>query len=344
MIVVGSQFATGDRRIVPLATTDRALAPSAFGAAERRIIPFTFAIDTLVDGNADATLGRPLMLSASDSLIVYFDFGDNYLAAIDARGKPKWKLGRRGQGPGEWSRPTTIVAASNGGVAVFDAGTNRLVRVDANGRITRNVTRSEPLDRLGKHTGGQYIAFAGSTGRPRAELLDSGLRIIREVPWKGWPDSAQGIGNQTRIASGATGTSFPVSIFTGRIMPARPGPSFDSGIDAIDARAIPKKRVITGTDGIAFTTIPEGTPVVIRDAAVVGKYLFVLVSGAEFGGKLMDVYEMPSVRYRASIRVPVELNAMSSTRTDVVAISNNPYPTILRLKWDMRSLEAAIGR
>jgi hypothetical protein len=317
---------------------------SSTALAERRIVPFTVSIDTLIDGNKDASLGRPLLLAVSDSLIVYFDYADNHLAAVDMRGKMRWTTGRRGQGPGEWGNPTTVSAATGGGVVVHDGGNGRLVRVDANGRVTRNVNRTVPLQRIAKLRDGQFVGFGGARGRATAELLDSTLQTVRSIPWKGWPDSAQGLGNQLRIAGSVDGTIAAVSIYTGRVMPLRVGPSLDSGVDGADARPIPARTPVTSDDGETVAAVAPGTKAAIRDASIVGKYLFVLAAGTDIGGRLLDIYEMPSARYRASIRVPVELNILSATRTDLVAISNNPVPMLLRLRWDARALESALGK
>lgn len=312
--------------------------------ADRRFIALPLAVDTLVDGKDDASLGRPLLLVVSDSLVVYFDYGDNHLGAVDLRGKSRWNVGRRGQGPGEWANPTALTAASGGGVVVNDGGNGRLVRIDASGRITRTVSRTIPLQRLGRLANGQFIAFGGARGRPSAELLDSALQPVRNISWKNWPDSALGLGSQLRIANSVGGAVVAVSIYTGRMMPVRTGPVLDGGADGVEPRAIPAQTPLTGDDGQTIAAVAPGTKPSIRDATIVGKYLFVLAAGADIGGRVLDVYVMASSSYVGSIHLPVELNTLAATSDAIIAISNNPYPTLLRLRWDARALDVALRR
>ena len=313
-------------------------------SAPRIVVKLPISVDTVLNGELDATLGRPQLLTVSDSLIVFFDYNENRLSAIDFSGHYRWRVGRRGQGPGEWANPTALAAANAGGVLVHDGGNARLVRIDASGKITRSLQITSPLQRLGKLSDGRWVAFGGSRGRPVAELLDTAASIVRTLPWAVWPDSAAGLGSQLRVASGASGAVVAVSIYTGRMMPVRPDLTLDWGASGIDPKPLPVRVPVSGSDGTTFASVAPDTKPAIRDAAIVGNQVFVLAAGQDIGGRMFDVYDLPTMKYRASIRVPLELNVVASGRYEIVATSNDPYPVIVRIRWNEQALREALKK
>ena len=251
------------------------------------------------------------------------------------------RAGRRGQGPGEWGNPTSLVADLNGAVVVNDGANSRIVRIDANGKHLLSVRRIVPLQRLGRLPNGQLVAFGGARGRPHAELLDQSFERLRTIPWSHWPDSAVGLVSQLRVASGPSDI-VAVSIFTGRIFPLRANYSLDYGVGGVDERPLPTPVPIRASDGSVVQNVPEGARPAIRDAAIVGRRLFVLANASGASGRILDIYELPQVTYRASVRLPLELNVLAGGPAWLAATSNDPYPTIVRLRWDERELNAAL--
>lgn len=81
----------------------------------RRYVTLPVRVDTLRDGARDDTLARPLLLTADDQRIYWFDYGDGRLSAMDTTGRLLWRAGRRGPGPGEFANPTSLLAVRGGG-------------------------------------------------------------------------------------------------------------------------------------------------------------------------------------------------------------------------------------
>ena len=308
----------------------------------RRYVPIAIRIDSIRDGQRDDSLARPLLLAAYNDRIFYFDYGDSRLNAIDMRGRLLWRAGRRGRGPNEWANPTSIVATREGGVVVVDGSSSRFTRVDADGAFVHSVTTPSIPMRIARGSGTSFIAFGALNGRPNAQLLDSAFSTIQTLEWSGWPDSAMGLAAQVRVASGFSGNVAAVSIATGRIFPLRPGMSFDSGVDGIGGRPLPPRVPLAGDNGLVVAGIPAGTKPAIRDAAIVGELLFVVPAGEDFDGRTLDIYDVKSGKYRASIRVPVPLHVVSGTSADLVAVSLAEFPAIIRLRWDRTKLERVI--
>jgi hypothetical protein len=308
----------------------------------RRYVPLALRIDTIRSGQLDDTLARPLLLSASNDRVYYFDYGDSRLNAIDMRGRLLWRVGRRGRGPNEWANPTSIVATREGGVVVVDGSSSRFTRVDADGAFVQSVTTPSIPARIARGSGTSFIAFGTLNGRPNAQVLDSTFATVRTLPWSGWPDSAMGLAAQLRVASGRSGNVAAVSIATGRVFPLRTGMRLDSGVDGVGARPLPPRVPLTGDNGLVVAGVPAGTKPVIRDAAIVGDLLFVLPAGDEFDGRTLDLYDAKIGTYRVSIRVPVPLHVLSGTSADLIAVSLAEFPAILRLSWDRTALERVI--
>lgn len=328
-----------------------AIAPRLWGARlettrapvqSRRYVTLTVRVDTLRDGARDDTLARPLLLAADERRVYYYDYSDGRLSAIDANGQLLWRAGRRGQGPNEWANPTSILGVRGGGVAVVDVASSRFTRVDANGRFIRLVTTRDIPQRLARGPNATFIAFGGQNGRPTATLLDSAFAPIRALPWSGWPDSASGLATQLRVASGANGRVAAVSTVTGRVFPLRPSLTLDSGADGLDARPLPPRIPLAGDNGLVVAGFPAGTKPAVRDVAIVGDHLFVIPAGEAFDGRTLDVYRATSGAYLASIRMPVGLNVLTGRVDDLVGVSLDDYPAIVRVHWDSAAFARAL--
>lgn len=317
-------------------------ATKRYSSQSRRYVPLVVRVDTIRDGARDDTLARPLLLTADDRRIYYYDYGDGRLSAIDSSGRLMWRAGRRGRGPNEWVNPTSIVAVDGGGVAVVDGASSRFSRVDTSGRFVRLVTTADVPQRLARGPSGGFIAFGGQNGRPTAQLLDSAFVPVRTLRWTGWPDSASGLATQLRVASGPNGSVTAVSTVTGRIFPLRSNLTLDSGTDGLEARPLPPRVPLAGDNGLVVAGMPAGTKPAVRDVAVLGSKLFVIPAGEALNAQTLDVYSASSGRYLASVRVPIELNVLARRATDLIAVSLGDVPAIVRIRFDSAALDRAI--
>lgn len=77
------------------------------------------------------------------SLIYVVDAGSNRVLVFDFEGKFLRAVGNKGQGPGEFVRPTGAGLLPGGGLAVADLGNNRIQTFDAAGKLVRSVTMTE---------------------------------------------------------------------------------------------------------------------------------------------------------------------------------------------------------
>jgi hypothetical protein len=81
-----------------------------------------------------------LEVDPSQSLIYIADSGSNRILVFDTRGKFLKVIGNKGQGPGEFMRPTGICLLKDSGLAVADLDNNRIQIFDQDGKFVRAIT------------------------------------------------------------------------------------------------------------------------------------------------------------------------------------------------------------
>jgi len=77
------------------------------------------------------------------SLIYVVDAGSNRVLVFDFQGVFLRAIGRKGQGPGEFLRPTGMCLIKDGGIAVADFGNNRIQTFDRAGKFVGSITLTE---------------------------------------------------------------------------------------------------------------------------------------------------------------------------------------------------------
>lgn len=93
-----------------------------------------FAVGGIADSTIVMTVLHPKDVAASTgNRLAILDRLENQVILLDAGGHVERRLGRRGPGPGELSRPSGLTTASDGGVWVWDSPRNALVGFSLHG-------------------------------------------------------------------------------------------------------------------------------------------------------------------------------------------------------------------
>lgn len=79
-------------------------------------------------------------VDARQSLIYIADSGNNRVLVFDFHGKFLKAIGRKGQGPAEFSNPTGLCVLEDGGIAVADVGNARIQIFDRDGNFARSIS------------------------------------------------------------------------------------------------------------------------------------------------------------------------------------------------------------
>jgi len=185
-------------------------ATSADDAPDRILVPLPGEQDPLrtlgdppllelgLGGEGDPPLHRVRQVSArpGGGVLVVHE-GEAAIHAYDAEGRLAARLGREGDGPGEFRRIAGVVEVAPDTFAAFDPHALRLTRITLEGEVlatTRVQTSDSPLDQLSGHElgavlpGGRHLllprsvavpAAAGSPGRhPGRHLVELDLLVL----------------------------------------------------------------------------------------------------------------------------------------------------------------------
>jgi hypothetical protein len=82
-------------------------------------------------------------IDGAGSVIYVVDAGSSRVLVFDFQGEFLRAIGSKGQGPGEFARPTGACLLPGGGLAVADSGSNRIQIFDAAGKSLRSITVTE---------------------------------------------------------------------------------------------------------------------------------------------------------------------------------------------------------
>jgi hypothetical protein len=140
-------------------------------------------------------------IDGARSLIYVVDAGSARVLVFDFEGRYLKAIGRKGQGPGEFVRPTGAGLVQGGGLAVADVGANRIEIFDRAGTFVRlvHVTEARVADLI--QAGGRfytipsfgqsgYVVTAGSDAKsqPLVSVLDEEGRRVQTITSDEFPE------------------------------------------------------------------------------------------------------------------------------------------------------------
>lgn len=143
-----------------------------------------------------------LAIDPGQSLIYIVDAGSSRILAFDFQGKFLKAIGTKGQGPGEFIRPTSLCLVKDSGLAVADFGSNRIQILDKNGKHVRTITpKTTRVAGLILAEGRFYtVPSFGSSGysvtlgseektQPLVTVLDDKGESVGEISVSAYPES-----------------------------------------------------------------------------------------------------------------------------------------------------------
>jgi hypothetical protein len=136
------------------------------------------------------------------SLIYVADSGNNRILVFDFDGKLQKTIGREGQGPAEFSRPSGLFILEDGGLAVADHYNKRIQFFDKSGEFVKMISPKsvDVADLIFKDDKIYTIPTFGSSGyspdirskkdtQPLVDVLDQEGNVIRSISVEDFPES-----------------------------------------------------------------------------------------------------------------------------------------------------------
>jgi len=273
----------------------------------------------------DTVLLQPEPLTARNGRVYVFDYGDRALKAFDMAGTPVWRLGRRGEGPGEFVQPVDVEVGPEGNVWVVDPGAGRIAIVSSKGEwvgvrllgdeLTRDVL---PLE------DGTYILVSHAPGDRMFSIYDrEGTRVgERSVPD---PDIARAYWSARATMSTLSSVnhaSWVAPFWMGDLFLLYDGTALRCRGDLIEGGPFPRE---------AYRELP---PVWVVAGVMDEERVYLLPKGeTDLALRMVDVYDAHDCDYRESITLPGEFRTLALTDdVFVLPVRDALYPTILGLR------------
>ena len=280
---------------------------------------------------ADTLLLRSTSLAATAWGITVFDAGDSRLKAFDWAGRPQWRAGRAGGGPGEF-RLVTDLAGRGGEFWVLDEGNGRIGVYAANGARLRETTTSRPLLRMGLFPDGSLLGRSEFDAYPR--LYAGAAREGQPLPPPAWLADAGPLEAESWLSeAGSRGVLLSFRWSSRLQLVDRQGREVWSvpGVDPVPfPRVADVKRSVNGRDIVVRRVAPDARTATIA-AAVDGERVYVLRAGPErrLRGTVLDVYALADGSYCGSARLEVELQSLAAHGGRLALLAPEPSPHVL---------------
>lgn len=289
-----------------------------------------------ITDDAGRVLTNPRLLAARGDTVYVYDAGTQELIAFTRAGRALWRTGRAGKGPSEFSNPVDLQVAPNGDIHVLDSDLSRVTIVDASGRVVDMRTIAEPLHRI-------VPRRAGWWGAPLARP-----HILVPVTADGQPGTAddpftpRDIGQRHILVREPTVAPLPNGgavvgfVWSSRLLVI--GPSGNLIADLEGPEHVPFAELRTYT-----IEVPQKATVQRIDpkAHVGSRYVtandtiaLVLFGGTTRDrGKVLDRFDLRSLRYVDSARLPLQPAALRVIGNSLVALELDPAPALVFYEW-----------
>jgi len=315
------------------------------GVTTRRFRADSFYVREWVRGGTKEPdlLVEPRELAVTKSAAIVLDLGTREVHALDIQsGATRFVLKAKGEGPGEFKRPTHI-ATTPQLVGVLDAATSRLTIYSEDGRFlwTTHITDGPSVESMCllphgilrvKYMGASNaIATIDSTGKV---LSRASLPVSREL------QNAPSFANSAFIADGCTSSAMAVTPFFGGVWysvapngSAKRMPYREAGREAIVTTKL-KRRERVGSTQITESSLTTDVDAITRGALQLGDTVVVEAGGTnQFPSQLLDYYRAASGEYVYSRRLPFTPSALAFSAGGQLFLANigNETSAIVRL-------------
>ncbi|HKJ93936.1 MAG TPA: 6-bladed beta-propeller [Longimicrobiales bacterium] len=303
---------------------------------QRRVVEARWQPAFEIRSGADDTTFQYLASVALGVDRVYaLDVYAHRILAFDSVGNRLWTFGRKGDGPGEFRNPQEIRVDAQGRIWVLDPDAARLSILDRAGALLRTL----PLDRLPGRPdsflplGGDSVVIAiSSEPRPfwildaqgnvlaRLAFPGSGFRRIDPFARQLWLGGAPVTRNWAAglaLADGFVTFNGPTQLAHGWYA------------EAVKPPAVVRHKSDEGGRTVQVTELAAPPTPAAQALAVTDSTVLVLFAGhTEQRSRIIDIFDLRTGAYRATIRLPWAEASMASFRNRFAFFSNRPVPDL----------------
>ena len=143
-----------------LTTIGTALLASGFALGQEMVYQYSFPTEAMLAQDVYLKYGAGLACDRAGNVWIV-DSGNGVILQFDPAGRFLKKVGRPGQGPGEFSRPGTIHVTEDGDLLVLDSGNVRLDVLSGQGEYKRTIKLTRRYEDFCELKGRIYPVFNG---------------------------------------------------------------------------------------------------------------------------------------------------------------------------------------
>lgn len=298
---------------------------------------------TVVGGVNDELLVPANLSALPNGEFAVFDFGSMELRAFNSDGSQRWRVGRKGSGPGEFRNAMDVEWRADGKLAVLDMGNRRITTVSAAGRVVRTIPLRLSSPRIVPLPDTTIFALAAQdTSSLWFAVSANGDSIGRVVaPFALHASHAMERESFTAALEHGAVVTYRWSDKIALLDSAGTVRRLVAGVEHVDFPGTRSYPLNFGKfSGLSYRVSPDAVTGALSVSAH-GDEVWVLFGGAtELSGRIIDIYDSNTGDYRGSRLLPavaIELAVLSDGR--VAALRNEPLPAvdILRVTRELAS-------
>ena len=272
------------------------------------------------DSTSD-TWVEPRQLVLNGDMVVVLDDGTREVRGLDTRtGATRMLLLPRGQGPGEFKRPS-LLANTPSGFAILDQANGRITAFDRVGKLEWDAVFTDAINVRGLciSDGPRVMTYHNRRDSALVEYDSTGRRTaVRSIPWATSDTAAEGFAYTSYISDvGASGSCVLAPLFGARwgvIAPTGPVRMFALKEPGASATTLTTTRILDRSNGKITFVQPETSesPQSSRGALIHGDTAIVYAAHTkQYRLQILDYYSLRTGAYLYSRRLPGVLNALT---------------------------------
>lgn len=302
--------------------------------------------ELLIPGNLTATPSGNLMI---------FDYGSMELRAFAPSGRPLWRAGSKGSGPGEFRNVMDVEALPDGSVMVLDMANRRATTFADGGRLLRTAPVRRNSSRFIQFSGAQPLALAGDDTSTlwitedarefpaKRVLLPNDMpahhSLVREL--FSAPLSTPNVrftkitapGETHAVESDANAGAVIAFRWSDRIFTLGTDGRINAifhGIEPVELPSAKSYPLRAGTfNGNVSRVDPEATPAALSVAADTNRILVLFAGRSSERGRIIDTYDRQTGAYLGSYLLPQQYQEVAMLANGAMAtLRAEPVPAV----------------
>jgi hypothetical protein len=256
------------------------------------------------------------------------------IKAFARDGKLLWSFGRKGKGPGELINPADLAVDGLGRLWIADPMQPRITLVSQDGKLLRSIQQKGPMFRLEPADTQHYWLWRPL--RPFLSVADLSTDSVIDAEAPEEVRSAEQFVRDLYLLRTDADHVLAVFRWSSAVFEVDRKGKTTQRFELINRGKFPgmATRDIKTRGGLITRVGPDPKAIeVAHGATVCDGVVAVLPGGDEDGLKAVDLYELRSMKYVGSRRLPEEVIQVDCSGGDLVGLVADPAPAVRIWRW-----------